>query len=172
MEVQTNKYQTPIESLNINEQPQEIQEQFWDFVSSIPYIRLLISPSRPTAKELKKDQDGKIIIDITQPHILENMDYFRPSAIHFQKYGCYTNLKPNANPNSEYGKWIREEIRRSWHGYVRPSDGEWIPGDYYYYLNYCPIQLIKKLPNGQSIRTIDFPRVWDGQYLVHHYLYN
>ena len=70
MEMQTNKYQTPIESLNINEQPQEIQEQFWDFISSIPYIRLLISPSRPTAKELKKDQDGKIIVDITQPHIL------------------------------------------------------------------------------------------------------
>ena len=171
MEMQTNKYQTPIESLNINEQPQEIQEQFWDFISSVPYIRLLISPSRPTAKELKKDQDGKIIIDITQPHILENMDYFRPSAIHFQKYGCYTNLKPNANPNSEYGKWIREEIRRCYEGYIRKSDGEWITGDMYFFLNYCPIQLIKHDKKGNTIRTIDFPKVWDGHYYKTHYLY-
>ena len=170
MEVQTNKYQTPIESLNINEQPQEIQEQFWDFISSVPYIRLLISPSRPTAKELKKDQDGKIIVDITQPHILENMDYFRPSAIHFQKYGCYTNLKPNANPNSEYGKWIREEVRRCYEGYIRKSDGEWITGDMYFFLNYCPIQLIKKDKKGNTIRTIDFPKVWDGHYYKSHYI--
>ena len=170
MEMQTNKYQTPIESLNINEQPQEIQEQFWDFINSVPYIRLLISPSRPTAKELKKDQDGKIIVDITQPHILENMDYFRPSAIHFQKYGCYTNLKPNANPNSEYGKWIREEIRRCYEGYIRKSDGEWITGDMYFFLNYCPIQLIKHDKKGNTIRTIDFPKVWDGHYYKSHYL--
>ena len=170
MEMQTNKYQTPIESLNINEQPQEIQEQFWDFISSVPYIRLLISPSRPTAKELKKDQEGKIIVDITQPHILENMDYFRPSAIHFQKYGCYTNLKPNANPNSEYGKWIREEIRRCYEGYIRKSDGEWITGDMYFFLNYCPIQLIKHDKKGNTIRTIDFPKVWDGHYYKSHYL--
>ena len=170
MEMQTNKYQTPIESLNINEQPQEIQEQFWDFISSVPYIRLLISPSRPTAKELKRDQDGKIIVDITQPHILENMDYFRPSAIHFQKYGCYTNLKPNANPNSEYGKWIREEIRRCYEGYIRKSDGEWITGDMYFFLNYCPIQLIKHDKKGNTIRTIDFPKVWDGHYYKSHYL--
>ena len=170
MEMQTNKYQTPIESLNINEQPQEIQEQFWDFINSVPYIRLLISPSRPTAKELKKDQEGKIIVDITQPHILENMDYFRPSAIHFQKYGCYTNLKPNANPNSEYGKWIREEIRRCYEGYIRKSDGEWITGDMYFFLNYCPIQLIKHDKKGNTIRTIDFPKVWDGHYYKSHYL--
>ena len=170
MEMQTNKYQTPIESLNIDEQPQEIQEQFWDFISSVPYIRLLISPSRPTAKELKKDQDGKIIVDITQPHILENMDYFRPSAIHFQKYGCYTNLKPNANPNSEYGKWIREEIRRCYEGYIRKSDGEWITGDMYFFLNYCPIQLIKHDKKGNTIRTIDFPKVWDGHYYKSHYI--
>lgn len=50
-----------------------------------------------------------------------------------------TNLRPNANPNSEFGKWIREEIRRIWYGYVRESDGAWVTGDMYFYLNYCPI---------------------------------
>ena len=167
-----NSIQSTFEELQVEDNPKEVVEQFYDFLTNIPFIQNLINGERKRACDLPRDADGKIKVSITNPHILEDMDYFRPAAIHFQKYGCYTQLRPNPNPNSEYGKWIREEIRRSWHGYVRPSDGEWIPGDYYYYLNYCPIQLIKKLPNGQSIRTIDFPRVWDGQYLVQHYLYN
>ena len=167
-----NSIQSTFEELQVEDNPKEVVEQFYDFLTNIPFIQNLINGERKRACDLPRDADGKIEVSITNPHILENMDYFRPAAIHFQKHGCYTQLRPNPNPNSEYGKWIREEIRRSWHGYVRPSDGEWIPGDYYYYLNYCPIQLIKKLPNGQSIRTIDFPRVWDGQYLVQHYLYN
>lgn len=167
-----NKIQSTLDELKIEDNPKEVIEQFYDFLNNIPFIQNLINKDRKRAKDLPKDKEGKITVNITNPHILEDMDYFRPSAIHFQKHGCYTNLRPNPNPNSEYGKWIREEIKRSWYGYIRYSDGEWIPGDYYYYLNYCPIQLIKKLPNGQSVRTVDFPRVWDGQYLVQHYLYN
>lgn len=166
-----NSIQSTLDELQVDDNPKEVVDQFYDFLNNIPFIRNLINGERKRAKDLQRDSEGKIEVNITNPHILENMDYFRPAAIHFQKHGCYTNLRPNPNPNSEYGKWIREEIRRSWHGYIRPSDGEWIPGDYYYYLNYCPIQLIKKMPNGQSIRTVDFPRVWDGQYLVQHYLY-
>ena len=167
-----NSIQSTFEELRVEDNPKEVVEQFYDFLTNIPFIQNLINGERKRACDLPRDAGGKIEVSITNPHILEGMDYFRPAAIHFQKHGCYTQLRPNPNPNSEYGKWIRKEIRRCWYGYVRSSDGEWIPGDYYYYLNYCPIQLIKKLPNGQSIRTIDFPRVWDGQYLVQHYLYN
>ena len=39
MEVLTNKYQTPIESLGLEEQPIEIQEQFYDCINNIPYIK-------------------------------------------------------------------------------------------------------------------------------------
>lgn len=167
-----NSTQSNFEELRVDDNPKEVIDQFYDFFSNIPFIHNLTKADRKRAKDLPRDAEGKIEVNITEPHILEDMDYFRPSAIHFQKHGCFTKLRPNPNPNSEYGKWIRTEIKRCWYGYVRPSDGEWIPGDYYYYLNYCPIQLIKKLPNGQSVRTIDFPRVWDGQYLVQHYLYN
>ena len=167
-----NSIQSNFEELKVDNNPKEVIEQFYDFFNNIPLIHNLTKADRKRAKDLPRNTEGKIEVNITEPHILEDMDYFRPSAIHFQKYGCFTKLRPNPNPNSEYGKWIRTEIKRCWYGYVRPSDGEWIPGDYYYYLNYCPIQLIKKLPNGQSVRTIDFPRVWDGQYLVQHYLYN
>ena len=100
------------------------------------------------------------------------MDYFRPTAIHYQKYGCFTKLRPNPNPNSEYGKWFREEVKRCYYGYVRESDGEWITGDMYFFLNYCPIQLTKKDPRNpnKTIRVVDFPKVWEGHYYVFHYL--
>ena len=165
-----NKYQTKYSKEYLESLPKEVQEQYYDFITNVPYIKYLLSDNRPYARDLPRDEEGKIIVDVTKPHILEDTDYFRPSAIHYQQYGYFTKLKPNANPNSEYGKWIREEVRRCWEGYVRPSDGEWITGDMYFFLNYCPILLIKKDENNKSIRTIDFPRFWDGHYYKSHYL--
>ena len=167
-----NKYQTPISELGLDKQPQEVQDQFWDFFNNVPFIRSMVSPNKPRACDLPKDSEGKIIVDITQPHIIEDMDYFRPSAIHYQKYGRFTELRPNANPNSEFGKWIREERRRCLYGYIRPYDGEWITGDHYFFLNYCPISLLKKSSNGsrKAMRVIDFPFSWEGNYYRFHYL--
>lgn len=165
-----NKYQTKYSKEYLESLPKEVQEQYYDFITNVPYIQYLLSDNRPYARDLPRDEEGKIIVDVTKPHILEDTDYFRPSAIHYQQYGCFTKLKPNANPNSEFGKWIREEVRRCWEGYIRPSDGEWITGDMYFFLNYCPILLIKKDENNKSIRTIDFPRFWDGHYYKSHYL--
>lgn len=165
-----NKYQTQITKEELEQYPQEIQEQFLDVINNIPFIKRYIAEDRPYARDLPRDSEGKIIVDITNPHILENTDYFRPSAIHYKQYGCFTKLRPNANPNSEYGKWLREEVRRCWEGYVRPSDGEWVTGDMYFFLNYCPIQLIKKSAKGDTIRTIDFPSFFDGNYYRFHYL--
>ena len=167
-----NKYQTPISELGLDKQPQEVQDQFWDFFNNVPFIRSMVSPNKPRARDLPRDSEGKIIIDITQPHILEDIDYFRPSAIHYQKYGRFTDLRPNANPNSEFGKWIREERRRCLYGYIRPYDGEWITGDHYFFLNYCPISLLKKSSNGgrKAMRVIDFPFSWEGNYYRFHYL--
>ena len=167
-----NKYQTPISELGLDKQPQEVQDQFWDFFNNVPFIRSMVSPDKPRARDLPRDSEGKIIVDITQPHILEDIDYFRPSAIHYQKYGRFTDLRPNANPNSEFGKWIREERRRCLYGYIRPYDGEWITGDHYFFLNYCPISLLKKSSNGgrKAMRVIDFPFSWEGNYYRFHYL--
>ena len=164
-----NSYQTEYSEDYIKSLPDEVQEQYYDFITNVPYIRSLIADDRPYAKDLPRDEEGKIVIDITKPHILEDMDYFRPSALYYQQFGCFTKLKPNANPNSEYGKWIREEIRRCWYGYIRPTDGEWITGDMYFFLNYCPIQVTKEDTKGRVIRTIDFPSVLEGQYYITHY---
>lgn len=167
---QLNKYQTPITQELLDSMNEEIKEQFFDYINNVPYIKRLISSNRPYAKDLPRDSEGKIIIDITKPHILEDTDYFRPTAIHFQKTGRLTDLKPNANPNSEFGKWIREEIRRCYEGYIRPSDGEWITGDMYFFLNYCPMQLIKKDAKGKTIRSVGMPLFWEGHYYKFHFL--
>lgn len=165
-----NHLQTIIADLHLEEQPDEVQEQFLDFFYNVPYIQRLVSKDRPRACDLPRDEEGKIIIDITHPHILEDMDYFRPSAIHYQKHGCYTKLRPNKNPNSEFSKWLHEEVRRCRYGYVRESDGEWVTGDFYYFLNYFPMAVIKKRNKNsrESQRVIDFPSVWEGHYYKFH----
>ena len=166
-----NKYQTPITKEVLESLPDEIRDQFEDYILNIPYINYLVSPDRKYAKDLPRDKEGRIIVDLAHPHILENMDYFRESALHYKKYGVYTFLRPNANPNSDYGKWLRRERDRCWYGMVRPEDGEWITGDMYFYLNYNPI-IQTKIKEGAKFgeRVVDFPEVWDGVYLAFHYI--
>lgn len=166
-----NKCQTPIQDLHLEEYPDEVVEQFYDFVTNVPFIKNLISADRPFAKGLVRDDEGKIIVDITKPHILEDMDYFRPSALHWAKTGKFTDLHPNKNPNSEYYKWYQEEKRRIFEGYVRESDGEWIPGDLYWYWNYSPIELVKQIGERRGVKGTGMPRVWDGTYLKAHYIH-
>ena len=166
-----NEYQTPLTKEFLAQYPDEVVEQFFDYVHTVPYIQNLISPARKRAKDLPRDEKGRIVVDLTHPHILEDMDYFRPAALHYEKHGCYTFLRPNKNPNSEYYKWINEEKRRCWEGYVRPTDGEWVTGYMYWYMNYCPIMLTK-IEEGRkkAFRTEGFPETWEGIYLRFHYI--
>lgn len=162
--IETNKYQTPITQELLDKYPQEVQEQFLDFVNNVPYIKNLISPNRPYTRDLPKDKNGRAIVDLTNPPLHEDMDYFKPTALNYQKYGKVCNLRPNPNPNSEYGKWIREEVRRIYEGYTR-EDGEFVTGDMYYFLNYCPILLSKVSSGKKALRVWDFPEFWEGHWL-------
>ena len=135
MEIQMNKYQTQLTSDLLSSLPEEVVEQLYDCINNIPFIKNLISPNRKYAKDLPKDDKGRIIVDITNPHIIEDANYFRPAALHYLEHGCYTFLRPNSNPNSEFRKFWDEERRRCWEGYVRPSDGEWVTGFCYWFLN-------------------------------------
>lgn len=166
----TNEFQTPITEELRDSLSKEVWDDFMDAINNIEFVRRLISPERKRAKDLPKDKWGRILVDICNPHILEDMDYFRQAAIHYKKYGCYTNLLPDMNPKSEYGQWIGREVTRCLDGMVRPSDGEWIPGDLYFYLNYLPI-IQTKIRKGTKIgdRVVDFPEVWEGVYLRFHY---
>ena len=170
MELKFNKFQSTLEQLNIDSYPEEIKESFFDFLNNVPYIKALVSPDRPYAKDCPRDKEEKIIVDLTNPPIIQDTDYFRPVALHYQKYGCITKLRPNPNPNSEYGKWVREEVRRCFQGYIRPSDGAWVTGDMYFFLNYCPIVKVKRLQGKQGIRIVDFPDFLEGQWLKFMYI--
>ena len=166
-----NRYQTPITDKLLSTLPREVQEQLFDVLVNIEFIKRLVSPDRQYAKDRPRDEQGKIIVDLSNPHILEDMDYFRPTALHYEKYGTLTGLKPNSNPNSAFGKWIKEEKRRCWEGYIRPSDGEWVTGYFYWYLNYCPIMLSKIREGSKRADRIEaMPEMWEGIYWRFHYI--
>ena len=171
MDILMNKYHTHINDELLSGLPQEVQDQLLDIINNVEFVKRLISPARQYAKDRPRDSQGRIIVDLANPHILEDMDYFRPTALHYKKYRCFTSLRPNANPNSEYGKWIREERNRCWNGYVRESDGEWVTGPLYFYMNYCPI-IQSKIRKGtkQADRIVDFPEMWEGIYWRFHYM--
>ena len=167
--IEVNKYQTPLTDELLDTLPDEVKDQLFDIINNVEFVKRLISPNRGYAKDRPRDESGKIIVDLANPHILENMDYFRPTALHYEKYGTLTNLRPNANPNSAYGKWVREEKRRCWEGYVRESDGEWVTGYMYWFLNYSPIMLSKIRKGSKRADRIEaLPECWEGIYWRFH----
>jgi len=154
----------------------EIHSDLVEWLDTVPLLSWMISKNRTYAKNLNRDESGKIIVDITKPHILEDVNYFREAAIAFEKFGKYTDYYPSKSPTSPYRKFWDEEIRRCKDGYVRKSDGEWISGYYYFYLNYSPILKTEVIGERSDDGTIQaervegFPDFWDGDYLFYHYV--
>lgn len=72
-----NKYQTSIEDLHLEDYPQEVVEEFYDALNSVQYIKNLVSSKRPLMSELPRDKQGRAIIDLANPPIFEDVDYFR-----------------------------------------------------------------------------------------------
>lgn len=171
--IKTNKYQTPVTQELLDSLPPEVAEQLMDCLTNVQFIKNLISPNRPYYKDLPRDERGAAIVDITNPPILEDADYFRQPALHFMKHGCYTFLRPNSNPNSEYRKFWDEERRRCYEGLIRESDGAWISGYNYWFLNYQPM-MVNKITEGKkkAIRTEAFPFVQEGNIWRYYYLYD
>lgn len=169
--IQTNEYQTPITRELLSKYPDEVVEQFMDFISTVPFIQNLISPSRPKIEELPRNKYNRAIIDITNPPIYKDADYFRQSALYFLKEGVYTKLIPNPNPNSEYRRFWDREIDRCYNGLLRESDGMWIPGYLYWFLNYCPM-MINEYQKGKkkAIRKEGFGLFFEGIWLRYLYL--
>lgn len=186
-----NKLQTELSDELLSKLPKEEREDLLEYIDSIQFVINLSSIDRKYAKDLERwenplfpltstdpniktrvlDPNGLIAVNLTDPHILTDMDYFRPSAIYFEKHGRYTTLFPNKNPNSDYFKFWREEARRCREGYIRQYDGEWIPGNYYFQLNFAPL-LRAEIVSGtkQADRVEGFPYVYDGDYLFFHYI--
>lgn len=169
MEYNVNITQTPLTEDLVKSLSREEKNEVFKYLEGVQFIKNLSSPNRRRIKDMPKDDEGKVIVDLTNPHILEDMDYFRQPAIHFTEHQTYTNLYPNRNPNSEYQQFWKEEARRCREGLVR-EDGEWIPGFFYYYLNYSPIRKTEVIQGRMAHRKTFFPDLYDGDYLYYHYL--
>ena len=185
-----NNIQTELTDELLSNLTREERDYLLGDIDSIQFIQNLADPNRPRVKDLERwdnplapltsadpkmkvrtiDPKGLIVVNLTNPHILEDMNYFRPAAMHFEKHGVYTKLFPNQNPNSEYYKFWAEEARRCREGYVR-ADGEWIPGNYYFQLNYAPLLRAEVIEGTKrSDRVEAFPYVYDADYWFYHYV--
>lgn len=171
--IETNKYQTPITEELLSQYPEEVVQQFTEIVNIVPFIKNLINPNRPKIEDLPRDKEGRAIVDITNPPIYKDADYFRQAALFYLKNGCYTKLRPNSNPNSEYRKYWREELRRCREGLIRQSDGMYVTGFLYWFLNYCPM-MVNFYKEGQkkAIRKESFGFFFEGIWWRSIYLYN
>lgn len=170
--VPTNEFQTSITEELLASYPVEVKEQFMEIISTVPFIQNLISPNRPRIETLPRDEHGRAIIDITNPPVYEDADYFRQSALYFMENKTYTMLRPNSNPNSEYRKFWDRELDRCYNGLLRESDGMWIPGYLYWFLNYCPMMInLYEEGKKKAIRTEGFGYFFEGIWYRYWYLY-
>lgn len=173
-----NHTQTQVSEKLLKKLDKKSKTDFFNFLYEVEFIKTLTSPDRQRAKDRPRDSKGRIIVDLENLHMLEDMSFFTKRADYYRKNGRYTDIYPNPAPGSEYRKFWDEERRRCKEGYVRESDGEWISGYYYFYLNYSPILKVDEI-EGEFIhldegvradRVEDFPDVWDADYLYFHYL--
>ena len=67
-----NNFQTQLTDELLATLPQEVVEQLFEFINTVPFIRNCIKENKPRAKDLERDKQGRIIVDVTKPHILEN----------------------------------------------------------------------------------------------------
>lgn len=171
--IETNEYQTPITEELLSQYPEEVVQQFTEIVNIVPFIKNLINPNRPKIEDLPRDKEGRAIVDITNPPIYKDADYFRQAALFYLKNDCYTKLRPNSNPTSEYRKYWREELRRCREGLIRQSDGMYVTGFLYWFLNYCPM-MVNFYKEGQkkAIRKESFGFFFEGIWWRSIYLYN
>ena len=83
--------------------------------------------------ELKEKEIG---LYKTIPHY--NTSEFTVAAQHFKEFNCYTRHPVNTSPNSLWYKFWVQEASRCLYGYNIGRD--WIPGYFYNFLNYSPIE--------------------------------
>lgn len=105
---------------------------------------------------------------VVKEHKIENTNKFREAALRYKNEGVYTTAPLGTTSFLDF--W-REETKRCLEGYVAP-DGDFITGYHYFYLNYCPILLVREkfITDGRGHkrkvveRKREFPDFWDSDY--------
>ncbi len=89
---------------------------------------------------------------------LKNTEYWRAPAITFETTGKYTDLHSKSQDYKDHWLLERRKIKQ---GFI--IDNFFIPGDFYFFLNYTPI------PNKVENRPT-FPDLYDGHYDTNLYI--
>jgi hypothetical protein len=94
--------------------------------------------------------------------MLVNTREFSRGAQYFKKNGVYVDAPAGTK---DYKDFWYEETRRSIQGY---KVGDlWITGKHYFYLNYCPIEVVpdyvlaNKNWKGEVVKELDLPKFWE-----------
>lgn len=89
-------------------------------------------------------------------HALVNTNLFREAALHFIKYGYYTKAPKGS---LEYDEYWDEQEKRCFEGYS--VGGLWIPGRYYFYLNFCRVLIVNEETKSRKETFMNF---WELDY--------
>ena len=112
---------------------------------------------------------GKFNKDLLLNSFFEHTELFSPAANTFLKEGKYCGEVFNSK---KYNIFWGEERERCLYGYENPKTKIWIPGKYYWHLNYAQLSIvhpddIKAFQEGtkKKVRRIQtFPRFWPIHY--------
>ena len=106
---------------------------------------------------------GKFNKDLLLNTFFEHTELFSPAATRFMKEGKYCGEPFNSK---KYNIFWAEERERCIHGYTNPQTKLWIPGKYYFFLNYKQMKIIPESEKGKkrAKRITAFPRFWPIHY--------
>ena len=109
MDILVNKYQTQITDELLSGLPQEVQDQLLDIINNVEFVKRLISPARQYAKDRPRDSQGRIIVDLVNPHILEDMDMSINLYLYTLANSLYclqenADLAPKADSRCSHGR--------------------------------------------------------------------
>lgn len=106
---------------------------------------------------------GKFNKDLLLNTYFEHTELFSPAANKFLKEGQYCNEVFNSK---KYNVFWGQEIERCIHGYENPKTKLWIPGKYYFFLNYKQMKIIDDADRDKKSakRITSFPKFWAIHY--------
>lgn len=106
---------------------------------------------------------GSFNKDILLNTYFEHTELFSPAANKFTKEGHYSGEIFNSK---KYNIFWGEEMYRCEHGYTNPTTKVWIPGKFYFFLNYKQMKIIPpdQIHNKSAKRVTAFPRFWPIHY--------
>lgn len=106
---------------------------------------------------------GKFNKDLLLNTYFEHTELFSPAANKFLKEGKYCGEIFNSK---KYNLFWGEEKERCIYGYENPITKLWIPGKYYFFLNYKQMKIIASEDRGKKSakRITAFPKFWPIHY--------